>query len=103
MMSTRQVALFTAVIWAATIFFSAFLIVGAALALEDASTATAETAVFLLALLLLLDAGVGIFLVFRKTQGLAGSRRAVWTAVFAVVQLGTWAGAALALLLVLNR
>ncbi|MFZ1398244.1 MAG: hypothetical protein WAS33_15170 [Candidatus Promineifilaceae bacterium] len=102
-MSTKQVAIFTAVIWAATLFFSAFLIVGAALALEDASTATAETAVLLLALLLLLDAGVGIFLVFRKTGGFSRGKRTVWTAVFTVVQLGTWAVAALALLLILNR
>ncbi|MCA9919803.1 MAG: hypothetical protein KC445_17725 [Anaerolineales bacterium] len=102
-MSTKNVAVYTAVIWVATFFSFGLVIVGAAVALEDASTATAETAAFLLALLLLLDTGVGIFLVFRKTQGLANSRRAVWTAVFAVMQLGTWAVAALTLLLVLNR
>lgn len=102
-MSTRQVAVYTAVIWAATIFFSGFLIVGAALALGSASTATAETAVLLLALFLLLDAGVGIFLVFRKTERFSTGKRLLWTAVFAVVQLGTVTVAMLVLLLALNR
>lgn len=102
-MPTKKVAIYTAIIWAATVIFSLLLIIGAGVALESASTATAETAVLLLAFLLLLDAGIATFLVFRKTEGFSSGKRLLWVAVFAVVQLGTSAMAALILLLVLNR
>ena len=50
-MSTKKVAIYTAVTWALTVIFSGLLIITAAVALEKASIATTETAVFLLVLL----------------------------------------------------
>ena len=102
-MSTKKVAIYTAVTWALTFVFSSLLIVAAAVALETASTATTETAVFLLVLVQLLVAGIGIFLVFRQTRIFSGMKRLIWMLFFSVAQLGFWALFAVILLLVLNR
>ena len=102
-MSIKKVAIYTAVTWALTFVFSSLLIVVAAVALEKASIATAETAVFLLVLVQLLAAGVGIFLVFRKTRIFSGMKRLTWMLFFSMAQLGFWALFAVILLLVLNR
>ena len=102
-MSTKKVAIYTAVTWALTVIFSGLLIITAAVALEKASIATAETAVFLLVLVQLLVAGIGIFLVFRQTRIFSGMKRLIWMLFFSVAQLGFWALFAVILLLVLNR
>ncbi|MCU0502015.1 MAG: hypothetical protein MUC51_09660 [Anaerolineae bacterium] len=99
-----RLALLSFAAWTSTLLFYFFDIAIAAASLQRAPASTVSAAVIILIAVELLVAALAVAFVFsRSRRYLAGAVRAVWVALFALLQFGTWAVAALALLLVLNR
>jgi hypothetical protein len=91
-------------IWAGTLLIYFAAIAAAAASLERAQTSTASAAALILVAAELLMACGAIALVLRRARRYKRAGvRFVLMAVFALVQLGSGAAAALASLLVLNR
>lgn len=103
MSTTMKAAVLTLATWAVTILGHFLLIVGAAMALEEAPLAAAERASAILLQVQLLIAIIAIVFIFFKTSAFTRLKRTLWVAGFAVLQLGTWGSAAITLLVVLNR
>ncbi|MBK8900966.1 MAG: hypothetical protein IPM53_07280 [Anaerolineaceae bacterium] len=103
MSTTMRAAVYTLAAWAAAILCHFLLIVGAAVALEEAPLAAAERASVILLQVHLLIAIIATVFIFFKTRAFTRLKRTLWVGGFAVLQLGTWASAAITLLVVLNR
>jgi hypothetical protein len=99
-----RITLLSLAAWVCTLLFYFFDIAIAAAILQRTPTSIVSVAVVVLIAVELLVAALAVAFVFsRSRRYLAGAVRAVWVALFALLQFGTWAVAALALLLVLNR
>ena len=99
-----RIALFSLAAWACTLLFYFFDIAIAAAILQRAPASTVSAAVIILIAVEVLVAALAVAFVFsRSRRYLEGAVRAVWVALFALLQFGTCAAAALALLLALDR
>ena len=98
-----KLLLYTAVAWITAIFLDLFLILVAALALQRASLSLAETGTAIAILLQGVVAVAATSFVLFQTRSLTRIRRLLWVAGFAVVQLGTWAIAAIMVMVAMNR
>jgi hypothetical protein len=75
----------------------------AALALQRTSLSLVETGTAIVILLQGVVAVAATSFVLFQTRSLTGVQRLLWGASFAVVQLGTWAFAAILVLVAMNR
>ena len=103
MSTMMRAAAYTLSTWAVAIFCHILLIAGAAAVLAQAPLSDAELGVAILLQVQLLIAAVAIIFIFFKTRDFTRLKRALWVGGFAVLQLGTWASAAITLLVALNR
>lgn len=103
MSTTMKAAVFSLAAWAVAILCHFLLIVGAAVTLAEAPLSAVEPGVVILLQVQLLIAVVATGFIFFKTSAFPRLKRALWVAAFAVLQFGTWASAAITLLVVLNR
>jgi hypothetical protein len=99
-----RMALSSFAAWAITLLFYFVGIAAAAAGLQRAPASTASTAVVILVAVEIIIAGLAVTFVFIRSRGYFGTAaRAIWTVIFAALQLGTGALAALVSLVVLNR
>lgn len=99
-----KLALLSFVVWAGALLIYFIGIAAVAASLQRASASTASTAVAILIAVETTIACLAVAFVSIRSRGYFGTAmRVIWTAVFAVLQLGTVALAALASLVALNR